>query len=145
MADYWVERGTNSIHVRRPWPGGQQSIMFTTFRQHSQVRLQIDRRVAGHDPQAWKKMIGNKPVAARLEVLPETKPHWSALLTSAIFQTALAMFVAVLPLIFPYELKTSMIYDVIPVAPLKTEFLLPTPSQPPVRRAEVRPTPAPVD
>jgi TonB family protein len=119
--------------------------MFTTFRPHSRVRLQIDRRVAGQDSQAWKKMIGQKPVPARLEVLPEGKPRWSALLTSAIFQTALAMFVAVLPLIFPNELKTRMIYDVIPVAPLKTEFLLPTPSDPPVRRAEVQPTPAPVE
>ena len=119
--------------------------MFTTFRPHSQVTLKIERRTAGQDTQAWKKVIGDKPVAARLEVLPESKPHWSALLTSAIFQTALAMFVAVLPLIFPNEMKTSMIYDVIPVAPLKTESLLPTPSEPPVRRAKVRPAPAPVE
>jgi TonB family protein len=65
-------------------------------------------------------------------------------LTSTLCQTALAAFVVALPLIFPYELKTSMFYEVIPVAPLKTEFLLPTASQPPVRRAEIQPAPEPV-
>ena len=118
--------------------------MITTFKQVRPISLQIERRVAGQDPQAWKKMIGNKPVAARLALLPEGKSRWSALLTSVIFQSAVAAFVVALPLLFPYELKTSMLYDVIPLAPLRTEFVLPTPAKPPVRRAEVRPTPAPV-
>ena len=89
-------------------------------------------------------MIGSKPVAARLATLPDGNSRWSALLTSVLFQSALAVFVVALPLIFPYELKTSMLYEVIPIAPLKTEFLLPTPDEPPVRRAEVRPAPAPL-
>jgi TonB family protein len=119
--------------------------MFTTFRHQPRVSLQIDRSAAGQDSQAWKKMIGTKPVNARLELLPETKLRRSALLTSTLFQVAVAAFVVALPLIFPYELRTSVLYEVIPVAPLRTEFLLPTPSEPrPVRRAEIQPAPEPV-
>jgi len=90
-------------------------------------------------------MIGSKPVAARLEVLPEGKSRTSALLTSLVFQCIVAAFVLSLPLFFPDQLKTSMLYQVIPLAPLRTEYILPTPEppKPPVRRVEVRPTPPP--
>ena len=50
------------------------------------------------DPEAWKRMIGSKPVAARLEVLPEGKSRTSALLTSLVFQCIVAAFVVSLPL-----------------------------------------------
>jgi TonB family protein len=90
-------------------------------------------------------MMGTKPVPARLALLPEGKSRTSSLLTSVIFQSIVAVFVVALPLFFPDALKTSMLYQVIPIAPLKTEFELPTPAKPqPVRRAEVRPKPEPV-
>ena len=119
--------------------------MITTFRQDRPVSLQTSRGAAGKDPQAWKKLIGNKPVAARLAVLPDGESRLTAVLTSAIFQTALVIFVVALPLIFPSELRTTIFHEVIPIAPLKTEFLLPTENTPPVHRAEVRPAPAPVE
>jgi len=119
--------------------------MITTFKQVRPISLYVDRRAAERDPQAWKKLIGTKPVAARLAVLPEGESRLTALLTSVIFQTALAIFVAALPLIFPSELRTTIFHQVIPIAPLKTEFPLPTPDKPPVQRAEIRPTPAPAE
>ncbi len=118
--------------------------MITTFKPVRPISLQIPRVAAGQDQQAWKKLIGNKQVAARLEVLPEGQSRRTALLTSAIFQTALAIFVVALPLIFPYRLNSRILYEVIPLAPLRTEFLLPTPEKPPVQRAAIRPVPAPV-
>jgi TonB family protein len=121
--------------------------MYNTFTPERRVDLQVRLAVAPPpDPQAWKKMMGTKPVPARLEVLPEGKSRLSSLATSVIFQGIVAAFVVALPLFFPETLKTSMLYQVTPLAPLKTEFTLPTPEkpQPPVRRAELKPKPAPV-
>jgi TonB family protein len=117
--------------------------MITTFMKDQRVGLQISPAAAARDPQAWKKLIGNKPVAARLAVLPDGESRRNALVTSAIFQTALLMFVLALPLLFPSQLRTTIFREVIPIAPLRTEFLLPKENEPPVRRAEVRPQPAP--
>ena len=90
-------------------------------------------------------MIGSKPVAARLAVLPDGQSRLTAVLTSAIFQTALVIFVMALPLIFPSELRTTIFHEVIPIAPLRTEFKPPPENEPPIQRAEVRPAPAPVE
>jgi len=92
-------------------------------------------------------MMGGKPVAARLEVLPEGQSRSKALLTSSVFQSIVTLFVLSLPLFFPDQLKPSNLYQVVPLAPLRTEFILPTPEppKPPVRTAEVRPAPRPVE
>jgi TonB family protein len=119
--------------------------MITTFMKDRPISLQISRGAAGRDPQAWKKMIGSKPVAARLAVLPDGQSRLTAVLTSAIFQTALVIFVMALPLIFPSELRTTIFHEVIPIAPLRTEFKPPPENEPPIQRAEVRPAPAPVE
>jgi TonB family protein len=126
--------------------GARPSSMYNTFTPERRVALQVPRETAGQDPQAWKKLMGTKPVAARLELLPEGQSRKSALLTSVVLQSIVAAFVVALPLFFPDQLKTSMLYQVIPLAPLRTEYILPTPEppKPPVRRAEVRPTPPPV-
>ena len=120
--------------------------MYNTFTPERRVSLQLPPAPA-QDPQAWKKLVGNKPVPARLEVLPEGASRKSALLTSVVFQSIVAAFVVALPLFFPDQLKTSMIYQVVPLAPLRTEYILPTPEppKPPVRRAELRPEPPPVE
>jgi TonB family protein len=117
--------------------------MMNTFRQDRPLALGINPQGAAKDPQAWKKMIGTKPVPARLETLPEGESRRNALLTSTIFQIALTLFVLALPLLFPSELRTTIFKEVIPLAPLRTEFPLPSETQPPVRRAEARPQPAP--
>jgi TonB family protein len=121
--------------------------MYNTFTPERRISLPSIGPGPKQDPEAWKRLIGTKPVVARLEVLPEGKSRTSAVMTSLVFQCIVAAFVVSLPLFFPDQLKTSMLYQVIPLAPLKTEFILPTPEppKPPVRRAEVRPTPPPAE
>jgi TonB family protein len=124
--------------------------MYNTFTPERPARIHNLGPAPQQDPYAWKKLMGTKPVAARLEVLPEGKSRKSALLTSAVVQSVLLIFVLVLPLFFPDELRPSLLtslYQVMPLAPIKTEFILPTPEppKPPVRRAELRPTPPPVE
>lgn len=94
------------------------------------------------DPEAWKRAIGSKPVSARLEILPETRLRPAALLTGTLFQSALAAFLVVIPLIFPDRLETAVSYEVIPIATPKTQVLLPT-SRRTAPRAESQPAPPP--
>jgi TonB family protein len=120
--------------------------MLNTFTPESPRTLHTLGPAPKADPQAWKTMIGAKPVPARLAVLPDAKSRWSSMLTSVAFQIVAAAVVVALPLFFPSELKTSFLYQVTPLAPLKTEVELPAPQKPqPVRRvAALEPKPAPV-
>src|SRR5260370_16347876 len=60
------------------------------------------------DPQAWKKAIGTKPVAARLALLPDPKPRWDRIGVSAGVQLAIFGFLLLLPLLFPPHMKTAL-------------------------------------
>src|ERR1700722_16371034 len=91
--------------------------------------------------EAWKSLIGKKPVSARLETLPETKPRMSALLTSTIFQVALAASLVAIPMFFPDKLVTKIAYEVVPLAAPQTEVQLPP--KPPVIHVKALPTPPP--
>jgi TonB family protein len=95
------------------------------------------------DPAAWKKMMGQKPVAARLDLLPEAKLSRGALLTSTVFQVGLAAFLVALPMFFPQKLVTQIMYEVTPIAAPETAVALPP--KPPVVRARVQPTPPPIE
>jgi TonB family protein len=108
------------------------------------VGFQANRSRAG-DPQAWKKAIGTKPVAARLALLPEPKRRWDRIGLSAIGQMAVIGFVLLLPLIFPEQMKTALNLrptelmqpvTLIPVAP-------PPPPAPEVKKVLPKPKPAP--
>lgn len=77
------------------------------------------------DPDAWKKIIGDKPVSTRLQMLPESKPRWSALLTSTIFQIVLTGILVALPVLFPDRLAGKKSYEVVPIAAPETEIALP--------------------
>jgi TonB family protein len=88
---------------------------------------------------AWKRLIGQKPVEARLDTLPENRVRWSALAVSSTVQLALAIFVAALPLFFPQTLSTRMIYQVTPLAAPVTEISVPV--ERPVIQAKARPIP----
>lgn len=121
--------------------------MSTTVTQMTQGNLRIGARPLGSppNPEAWKKLIGRKTVGARLSMLPETKPRWSALLTSTLFQGALAAFLVVLPMFFPQKLVTQIEYAVVPLEAPQTEVPLPK-KQPPVRVAKkLEPAPPPVE
>jgi TonB family protein len=93
------------------------------------------------EPDAWRRLIGDKPVSARIELLPEARIRPTAWLASVIIQTALAAFVVAIPLLFPSTLGTFLSYEVTPVTTLETRVLLPTDKpQPP--RTESRSIPA---
>jgi TonB family protein len=81
-------------------------------------------------PEAWKKLIGVNPVSARFEMLPEAKLRRSALLTSLLFQSAVATFLISLSLIFPNELKTRILHEIVPVAAPVNQVLLPSANSP---------------
>ena len=91
------------------------------------------RQNASGDPQAWKRLIGDKPVAARLETLPDNKLRRSAFAVSSTVQLMLAMVVVSLPLFFPERLSLRMVYQVTPVAAPITEVPI-EPKQPVVEK-----------
>src|SRR6202049_3622548 len=95
------------------------------------------------DPTAWKKMMGQKPVAARLDLLPDAKLSRGSLLTSTVFQVGLLAFVVALPMFFPQKLVTQIMYEVTPIA--APETAVPLPPKPPVVRPRVQPTPPPIE
>jgi TonB family protein len=68
------------------------------------------------DPAAWKRLIGDKPVEARLETLPEKNIRRGALAISSTVQIMIAAFLISVPLLFPEHLSLKMAYQVTPVA-----------------------------
>ena len=125
--------------------------MSMTVTQLTQGNLRLSYQPAGAaaPPQeAWKNLIGKKPVSARLDTLPETKPRLSALLTSTLFQVALATFLVAIPMFFPEKLVTKIAYEVVPITAPDTQVQLP-PKPPATRRRNAdgrghqRATPAP--
>jgi TonB family protein len=120
--------------------------MSMTVTELTQGNLQLSSRPAGApgpSPEAWRRLIGKKPVSARLDTLPETKPRLSALLTSTIFQVAVAAFLVAIPMFFPDKLATKIAYEVMPIAAPQTEVQLPP--KPPVVHAKILPTPPPIE
>ncbi len=77
--------------------------------------LVTEPRGAASDPEAWKKIIGDKSVSPRLQTLPKPNPRWSALLTSTIFQVLLTGLLIVLPAVFPDKLASNKSYEVVPI------------------------------
>lgn len=108
------------------------------------VGFQANRGRAG-DPQAWRKAIGTKPVAARLALLPEPKRRWDRIGVSAIVQIAVIVFVMLLPLIFPEQMKTAL--NLRPTELMQPVTLIPVapPPPPPPEIKKVLPKPKPVE
>lgn len=100
----------------------------------------IERRSkASGDPQAWKRLIGNKPVDARLETLPDNRIRRSAFAISSTVQAVLALALISLPLFFPEKLSLRMIYQVTPIEAPQTE--VPVRPEPPPVRPKTAPAP----
>ncbi len=93
------------------------------------------------NPEAWKKLIGQKPVSARLATLPESKVRSSALLGSTVFQIGIAALLVAVPMFFPEKLVTHIAYEVTPIAAPDTS--VPLPPKQPVIRPKIDPTPPP--
>src|SRR5437879_12082667 len=90
------------------------------------------------DPQAWKKAIGTRPVAARLALLPDSKPRWGRIGLSAAGQFAIVGFLLALPLIFPQQMQTALNFRVVELTQPDTEIpVAPPPPPPPKVKAKV--------
>jgi TonB family protein len=99
---------------------------------------------ASGDPQAWKKLIGTKPVEARLETLPDNKLRRGAFAVSSVVQLTLALIVISLPLIFPEQISIRAIYQVTPIEAPQTEVPI-QPEKPPEKpEVHKKVEPAPV-
>jgi TonB family protein len=112
--------------------------------QLSQGSLRLRSGSGGsNNPDAWKSMVGNKPVSARFELLPDTKPRMSALGTSLIIQIALAAFLVIVPLLFPQQMIPRAMYMVTELAgpPLDIPAPPPPPKPPVVPKVKVQPPP----
>src|SRR2546421_2728783 len=99
------------------------------------------------DPQAWKKAIGTRPVAARLALLPDSKPRWGRIGLSAAGQFAIVGFLLALPLLFPQQMQTALSFRVVELMQPVTEIpVAPPPPPPPKVKAKVEPPkPKPVE
>jgi TonB family protein len=98
---------------------------------------------SGQNPEAWKSLVGTKPVAARFSLLPETKPRMSALGTSVIVQICLVAFFVTLPVFFPQELIPKTMYMVTDIAGPPLDIPEPPKPKPPAppKIAKVQPPP----
>jgi len=89
-------------------------------------------------------MVGTKPVSARFDLLPNTKPRMSALGTSLIIQIALAAFLVIVPLLFPQQMIPKAMYMVTSLEGPPLDIPAPPPPKPPaVQKVKVQPTPPP--
>ncbi|MGC2888078.1 MAG: energy transducer TonB [Candidatus Acidiferrum sp.] len=80
---------------------------------------------------AWKALIGTKPVAARLALLPDSKPRWDRIGVSAAFQLSLLIFCVLIPLLYPEQLRTALRYQMVQIASPVTEVPVAPPPPPP--------------
>jgi TonB family protein len=118
----------------------------TTTTQHlppGSLRLRPTSPSSGPNAQAWKALVGTKPVSARFALLPETKPRMSALGTSLIVQICLVAFVVTLPLLFPQQMIPRAMYMVTDLAGPPLDIPEPPKPKPPAppKVAKVQPPP----
>jgi TonB family protein len=99
------------------------------------------------DAQAWKKAIGTKPIAARLALLPESKPRWDRIGVSAFAQLSIFGILLMIPLLFPQQMQTALHLRVTELMQPVTEIpVAPEPPPPPKMKAKVKPPePKPVE
>src|SRR6202165_2058554 len=103
------------------------------------VGFEANRRRSG-DPLAWKRAIGTKPIAARLALLPDSKPRWDRIGLSAAGQFAILSFLLMLPLLFPQQMQTALHLRVTELMQPVTEIpVAPPPPPPPKVKAKVAP------
>jgi TonB family protein len=92
---------------------------------------------------AWKTAIGTKPIAARLALLPESKPRWDRIGVSAAFQLSLLIFCVLIPLIYPDQLKTALNARMVELSSPVTEVPVAPPPPPPKAMKAKAPAPKP--
>src|ERR1700761_514771 len=111
-----------------------------------QTRLNVGFEAQGGNGsgEAWKRSIGNKGVAARLEMLPEGESRLGRVGVSLVLQILILGFFVAIPIFFPERLKAVLNQQVIPLAMPVTE--IPVAAPPPVVKPKVvPPKPVPVE
>jgi TonB family protein len=96
-------------------------------------------RTAGNTQEAWRRAIGTRPVAARLEMLPDVKPKWDRLGVSLGAQIVLVGLALLAPLLYPEKIRTALNMEVVSLATPPTEI----PIAPPPPKIQPKVTPAP--
>jgi TonB family protein len=121
--------------------------MTTTAEQLTQgsLRLGSGTRAGKGNPEAWKAMVGTKPVSARFSLLPNTKPRMSALGTSLVIQIAVAAFLVIVPLLFPEHMIPRAMYMVTEIAGPPLDIPAPPPPKPPAAAKVKMQPPPPVE
>jgi TonB family protein len=129
--------------------------MSTTLEHHTHGGLRLRTGTGGTrpNPQAWKSLVGNKPVSARFSLLPNTKPKVGAMGTSLVVQIVLAAFFIILPVMFPQRLIPHAMYMVTAIELPPAYVAAPPPPPPapkppapkPKPKAEPPPPPPPVE
>src|SRR5712664_3402480 len=81
------------------------------------------------NPEAWKRAIGTKPIAARLALLPDSKPRWDRIGISAGSQIAILIFLLLIPMLFPEHMRTAL--NLRPTELMQPVTLIPVAPEPP--------------
>ncbi len=94
------------------------------------------------NPEAWKRAIGTKPIAARLALLPDSKPRWDRIGISAGSQLAILAFLLLIPLIFPEQMKTALsLRPTELMQPVTLILVAPPPPPPPLPKVKAKAPP----
>jgi len=101
-------------------------------------------RKSPQNREAWKQAIGSKPISARLALLPEPKRKWSRWGVSAGVQIGVFIFLLLIPLLYPDQMKTALHYTITELAQPVIEIpVAPPPPAPKIVKVKT-PPPAPV-
>ncbi len=115
--------------------------MTTTVTQLYRGRLQIGWVSPGSPRKndAWKTLIGQKPVNARLNVLEDQRSRLGSFGIGAMLQVVGVTLLVTIPMLFPQKLIPIMHYDVVSLVAPRTE--VPLPPEPPKVRVKLQPRP----
>jgi TonB family protein len=117
--------------------------MSTTVTPFAQRHFEIRFRPPAppRNAEAWQKLIGEKPIGARLEPLPEHRTNWRALATSTVTQVSIVVALLLLQIILPQNLITKVEHEVMPLAGPMIEIpqAKPQPTRPKVQPQPVQP------
>ena len=110
------------------------------------LRLRWGSGAADKNRDAWKNLVGTKPVSARFELLPDTKPRTGAMGASLFVQITLAVFLVIVPLLFPQQMIPRAMDMVTNLEGPPLDIPAPPPPKPPpVAKVKVQPTRPPVE
>ena len=83
------------------------------------LRIGFGSGMSPRNKENWKSVLGHKPVAARLEVLGDSKSRWGSFGTGILLQIFGVALLVTVPMLFPQKLIPIMRYEIIALfAPL---------------------------